>query len=67
MPRKTDKPRPFYTCPEAAERLGIHRNTALRMAKSQGHLLGVTAVQATKTKLVFSRVDIDRLANGGDS
>ena len=63
MPRKSAKPRPFYTVPEAAARLGIHRWTAWNLAKTQGHLYGVPAIPKTKTTVVFSRAAIDRIVS----
>lgn len=64
-PEHLPKPeRPYLTLPEAAARLGIHRNTAWEMVKATGALYGVPAVQATRTRLVVSRIAIDRLLDG---
>lgn len=54
-------PKPFLTIPQAAERLGIHRVTAWKMAKETGALYGVPCVQATRTRVVVSRAAIERL------
>jgi hypothetical protein len=56
--------KPFVTLPEAADLLGIHRNTALYRAKTYGHLNGVRVVEATPTRLVISRAALERAIAG---
>lgn len=60
------KPRPFYSIPEAAAKLGIHRVTAWKMARDLGALYGVPVVQSTRTRVVVSRAAIDRLVADRD-
>lgn len=65
MQRETE--RPFYSLPEAATRLGIHRVTAWKMVKDTGHLFEIPAVQKTRTRYVVSRAAVERVVreNGG--
>jgi hypothetical protein len=58
------QPKSFLTLPEAAEMIGIHRNTALYRAKTYGHLNGVRVVAATPSRLVVSRAALERAIAG---
>jgi hypothetical protein len=52
--------KPHLSIPEVADMLGIHRNTALVRAKTQGHINGIPVIKATDTRFVVARAEIER-------
>jgi hypothetical protein len=52
--------KPYVSIPAAADMLGIHRNTALVRAKTQGHINGIPVIKATDTRFVVARAEIER-------
>lgn len=53
---------PMMTIPEAAEALGMHRQTALRQVKATGMLCGIPAIQTSRTRRSLNRAAVEALA-----